>query len=204
MSTLSRRADRSVLGTRAARAAAAVFAALTLASGCGGPSEISAVRHRHSPGREARIVVLPVSLPKELKLPPAEERTMASLCATELLRTYEILDLERFEKMLEEHALDLDDVLREGAGKIVADEMDVDAVLVSQIYSWKPGKPGILFLAKKGRVAYQARLVDLASGSLLWSANRVMETPALEPLPVAASRVFGILADDMPRGFSDS
>lgn len=173
-------------------------------AGCGGSSELTAVNHRHSARGEARIVMLPVSLPAELKLPASEERTFSALCATEMLRAYEILELERFEKMLEEKKLPLEDVLREGAGKMFAKEMGIDALLVSEIYSWKPGKPGILFLAKRGRLAYQARLVDLATGSLLWSVNRVMETEPGEPLPVAASRIFGTLADAMPRGLSPS
>jgi hypothetical protein len=176
-----------------------VLAALMTSTGCGS-SGFSSVSHRHSPRSEARIVVLPVTLPSALKLPPKEERTLGALCANELLRAYEVLELERFERMLAEKKLKLGDVLKQGTGKMAAEEMGVEALLVSEIYSWRPGKPGLLFLAKDGSIGFQGRLIDLASGSLIWSVNHVMPTSPSEPLPVAASRVFDVLVDEMPRG----
>lgn len=187
---------------KSAAAAGWLVMAAAAISGCGGSGELRAVSHRHTPSGEARIVVLPIGLPSILKMPASDQRTLGSLCATELLRSYEILEFERFERMLGERKLKLEDVLTEGTGKVLAQEMGVDALLVSEIYSWKPGKPGLPFLAKKGAVGYQGRLVDLASGSLLWSVNRVMATKPTEPLAVAASRVFGNLVEDMPRGVS--
>jgi hypothetical protein len=159
-----------------------------------------ATNHRLLPRSEARIVVLPVALPASLKLPAQDGRTLAALCATELLRAYNVLELERFERMLADRKLTLEDALEEGTGKVVAEEMGVDALLLSEIYTWKPGKPGLLFLSKNGTVGYQGRLVDLATGNLLWSANRAVETAPSEPLPVAASRVFESLVNEMPPG----
>jgi hypothetical protein len=176
-----------------------IAAAALVVSGCGS-KELAVTSHRSMPRSEARIVVLPVALPAALKLPKQEERTLAAICATELLRAYQVLELERFERMLEEKNLALEDVLREGTGKLVAQEMGVDALLVSEVYTWKPGKPGLLFLAKDGSVGYQGRLVDLSSGSLLWSVNRVAASAPWEPLPVAAARVFESIIEGMPHG----
>jgi len=184
-----------------AGAFALLLAWAALSSGCGSSAtSFSSVSHRHATADEARIVVLPVGVPAALKLPPEEGRTLAALCATELLDAYEILELERFEQMLADKHLDLADVLQEGTGKMAAKEMGVDALLVSEVYNWRPGKPGILFLAKDGTIGFQGRLVDLASGSLIWSVNHVLETKPSEPLPIAASRVFETILHDMPRG----
>ncbi len=180
---------------RPSLAAAALGAALACA-GCGS-AEIGGTRYPPQPKSDARIVVLPVMLPASLKLPAQDQRTLAALCATEMLRSYEVLELERFELMLEERRLTLEDVLDEGTGKVVAEEMGVDALLVSEVYAWKPGKAGLLFLASSGTIGYQGRLVDLASGSLLWSTNRVGSTEPNEPLSIAASRLFGGLVEDM-------
>jgi len=183
---------------------AAVLALLlgwgVFSSGCGSSASFSSVSHRHAASDSARIVVLPVMLPAALKLPPEEGRTLAALCATELLDAYEIIELERFERMLADKHLDLEDVLQEGTGKMAAEEMGVEALLVSEVYNWRPGKPGILFMAKDGSIGFQGRLVDLASGSLIWSVNHVLETKPAEPLPVAASRVFETILHEMPRG----
>lgn len=174
----------------------AIIAALALA-GCSSSDQI-VVSHRMAPKSEARIAVLPVALPSTLKAGPSEGRTIATLYATELLRSYEVLDWERLERTLALRHLAVDSLLA-GAGGNLAKELGVDGLLIGEVYSWTPGKPGIWILAKKGRVGFQARLVDIASGSVLWSVNRVRETEPKDSLPVGLSRVFRDLAAEMPR-----
>jgi hypothetical protein len=174
------------------------FAALavSLLVGCSGAGQIT-VSHRQVPKGEARIVVLPVGIPASAKDAAGQGRTLAALYATELLRSYAVLDWDRFERTLEQRKLAVDSLLA-GTGEEVAKELGVDGLLLSEVYDWRPGKPGIWFLAKKGQVGFQARLVDLATGSVLWSANRVRSTEPSDTLPVGLARVFRDLAAEMP------
>jgi hypothetical protein len=175
----------------------AVILALALA-GCGAATDQMVVSHRLVPKSEARIAVLPVGLPAIPKAAPSEGRTIAALYATELLRSYEVLDWERLERTLVLRNLAVDSLLA-GVGGDLAKDLGVDGLLIGEVYSWTPGKPGIWFLAKKGRVGFQARLVDVATGSVLWSVNRVRETEPKDSLPVGLARVFRDLAAEMPR-----
>jgi len=168
-----------------------------LAGGCAHSDHLS-LSHRHAPDGEARIVVMPVEFEEGIKVTQDEGATLASLYATELLRSYEILDFRRFEKVMTARGLDLETILENGAGAELADELGIDGVLLSRVYSWKPGVPGFWFLAKQGRVGFAARLIDLRTGSLIWSANRVRETRPADPLPVGLTYVFQDLATEMP------
>lgn len=182
------------------RTGCALFMALAIA-GCASTDQI-VVSHRMVPKSEARIAVLPVTLPaSEKKTAESEGRTIASLYATELLRSYEVLDWERLERTLGARNVPVDSLLG-GAGPALAKELGVDALLLGEVYTWTPGKPGIWILAKKGRVGFQARLVDVATGSVLWSVNRVRETEPKDSLPVGLSRVFRDLAAEMPKGLT--
>ena len=69
---------------------------------------------------------------------------------------------------------------------------------MAEAYGKLTGKPGILFLAKPGRVGFLARLIDLRTGSVIWSANRVKETRPADPLSVGLATVFQDLAAEMP------
>ena len=155
------------------------------------------VSYRQVPKAEARIVVLPVGVPATAKDAAGAGPTLAALYATELLRSYSVLDWERFERQLTERKLEVDALLK-GTGGDLAKDLGVDALLVSEVYEWRPGKPGILFLAKKGHVGFQARLVDVTSGSVLWSINRVQETEPGDTLPVGLARVFRELSGELP------
>jgi hypothetical protein len=166
------------------------------------------MNHRRTPGQESHIVLLPVALPAGGKAPTGQNqddrdgRTLAALCATELLQNYEILDYERFKRALATRNLAIDSILVNGIGKELSKELGIDAVLVSEVYSWEPGTPGFWFLAKDGRIGFQARLVDLASGAVIWSVNRVRQTRAGDPLSVGLGDVFADLAAVMPRNLS--
>ena len=176
-------------------------AALLLAvvtAGCGSSANHISVSHRHAPDGESRIVVLPVELPEAYAAPTGEGSTLGGLYATELLRSYDIFEFKRFEKLMATRELDLDTILENGAGQELVDELGIDGVLVSRVYDWEPGKPGILFLAKPGRVGFLARLIDLRTGSVIWSANRVKETRPADPLSVGLATVFQDLAAEMP------
>jgi hypothetical protein len=176
---------------------AAVAVLLSAAiSGCASTDQI-VVSHRMVPKSEARIAVMPVALPATEKAGAAEGRTIASLYATELLRSYEVLDWERLERTLAAKNVPVDTLLS-GAGPALAKDLGVDGLLVGEVYTWTPGKPGFWILAKKGRVGFQARLIDVASGSVLWSVNRVRDTEPKDSLPVGVSRVFRDLASEMP------
>jgi hypothetical protein len=168
-----------------------------LTAGCA-TSDHLAVAHRHSPGSEARIVILPITLPSDRKAADGEGASLAALYATELLRSYEVLEYERFRRSLERRGLTLDNVLVDGDGVEVVDALGVDGVLLGEVYTWVPGKPGFWFLAKKGRVGFQARLVDLRTGSMIWSVNRVRETRPDESLAVGLAEVFAELGEEIP------
>jgi hypothetical protein len=166
-------------------------------TGCGGTEHL-VMSHRHSPGSEARIVVLPIALPPSVAEPERQGRSLASIYATELLRSYEVLEFDRFKRSLERRGLTLENVV-DGDGVEVVGTLGVDGVLVSEVYSWEPGKPGFWFLAKGGRVGFVARLVDPETGSVIWSVNRVAETGPSETLALGLATVFRDLADEMPR-----
>jgi len=170
-------------------------------AGCGSTGHL-AVSHRHSPDAEARIVVTPVVIPKGAAAHPDEGKTLATLYATELLKSYEILEYERFERSLEKRKLTLDSILVDGAGSDLVNELGIDGVLLSEVYDWTPGKPGILFLAKDGRIGFQARLIDIRTGSVIWSVNRVMATAPGDPLSVGLGALFQGLASEMPRNLA--
>jgi hypothetical protein len=182
--------------------ALAVLPPVLLGAGCGGPAEQMSIAHRHAPNGESRIVVLPVEVAESIKIGPDTGTTLAALYATELLRSYEILDFRRFQKAMAAKNLDLETILGDGSGAPLADELDVDGVLISKVYTWEPGKPGILFLAKSGRIGFSARLLDLRTGSVIWSANRVKSTEPGDSLPVGLALLFQDLAAEMPRELS--
>ncbi len=177
-----------------------LLACLLTSSGCVGcaPPEHLAVAHRHSPDAEARIVVLPVSLPPNLPNADAEGRTFARLYATELLRSYEVMDYDRLLAELEGPPADPDSLLEDEYLEAVA-EHGVDGILRAQVYQWQPGTPGFWFLAKPGQIGFQAQLVDVRTGSVLWSVNRVRETRPSDALSVGLATVFEDLAAEMPR-----
>src|SRR5262245_3655333 len=175
----------------------ALMGALVLSSCAGGGGQMS-LAHRQTLKTDARIVVLPVSIPTTIKEAKGQGPLFASLYATELLRSYPVLEWERFERTLQQRNLAVDSLLA-GAGETLAHDLGVDGLLLSEVYDWKPGKPGFWILAKSGRVGFQARLIDVASGSVLWSVNRVGETEPSDTLPVGLTRVFRKLADEMPR-----
>jgi hypothetical protein len=179
--------------------ASIVLAALLC--GCGSTGHL-AVSHRHSPEAEARIVVTPIVIPAGAAVRPNEGKTLATLYATELLKSYEILEYERFERSLQKRNLTLDNILVDGATDDLVQDLGIDAVLLSEVYDWERGKPGILFLAKKGRVGFQARLIDVRTGSVIWSVNRVMATAPGDPLSVGLGTLFQELAAEMPRNLT--
>jgi hypothetical protein len=177
---------------------ALAIAAAIVAAGCASTERLS-LHHRRAPGALGRIVVLPVAVPQDADdLPEGEGKTLASLYATELLQTYDILEFERFVRELEERSIALDSVLVNGIGEELRRELEIDGVLLSEVYSWQPGVPGILFLSKEGRIGFLARLIDLSSGSVIWSVNRVGKASPGEPLSVAMGRLFADLVSEMP------
>ena len=171
-------------------------------SACGAHVDHHSASIRHSPGTEATIVVFPMKLPEKVKLGAGAEQTLGNLYATELLKIYEILDYDRFVTLLEERKLSPENVFEEETGRRLHEELGLDGVLVSQVYEWEPGTPGILFLAKKGRLGFQARLVDLQSGSVIWSVNQAIRTEPDDSLSVAVSRLCQVLVQEMPRSLA--
>jgi hypothetical protein len=179
------------------RATRVVLLLAALASaGCGASTAHLAVSHRHSPDSEARVVVLPVKVPATVAEPEATGRTLATLYSTELLRSYDVLDYERFRRSLSARGITVDSLLA-GAPDVAA-ELRVDGVLQSEVYRWQPGTPGFWFLAKKGQVGFHAHLVDLRTGSVIWSVNRARETGPKDTLPIALATVFEELSAEMP------
>jgi hypothetical protein len=183
-------------GVRTALAGTLLGTAVALA-GCGGSAQHLAVSHRHTPAAEARIIVLPVEIPPALALPPDTGRTVSRLYATELLRNYEVLDYDRLVSNLQARKVALEQLVT-GQAPETAAELGVDGVLESQVYRWEPGKPGFWFLAKQGQVGFHAHLVDVRTGSVIWSVNRVRPTRPDDTLAVGLGSVFEDLAAEMP------
>ncbi|MBZ0268158.1 hypothetical protein K8I85_08375 [bacterium] len=183
-------------GIRIALPGLLLGAALALA-GCGGAAQHLAVSHRHTPGADARIVVLPVELPDAPVLPPDTARTVSRLYATELLRAYEVLDYDRLLSNLATRNITLEALIT-GQAPDAARELGVDGVLQCEVYRWEPGKPGFWFLAKPGQVGFHAHLVDVRTGSVIWSVNRVRPTRPDDTLAVGLGPVFEDLAAEMP------
>jgi len=182
---------------RKAAALLGVALAALGAAGCGGTEQF-AVSHRHSPLGETRIVVLPVHVREGIVAGKGEGKTLANLYATQLLKAYEILEYERFRHSLEKRQLSVDSLLVNGTGEELSVELGVDSVLLSEVYSWRPGTPGFWFLAKAGRIGFSARLVDLRTGSVIWSVNRVRETGPGDPLSHGVGLVVKDLIAEMP------
>lgn len=147
-------------------------------------------------------MVFPMKLPEKVKAGAGAEQTLGNLYATELLKVYEILDYGRFTSLLEERKLSPENVLEEEIGRQLHEELGLNGVLISQVYEWEKGAPGILFLAKKGRLGFQARLVDLESGAVIWSVNQAIRTEPDESLSVAVSRLCQKLVREMPRSLA--
>jgi len=185
---------------RAALAALLAAGALVAATvgGCGAPAGHLAVSPRPAPDHEPRVVVLPVKVPATVGDAARTGRTLATLYSTELLRSYEILDYDRFVADLAAREVPLAELLAGGAPD-VAEEMRVDGILQCEVYRWQPGTPGFWFLGRKGQVGFHAHLTDLRSGSMIWSVNRVREARPDDTLPVALASVFEELSIAMPR-----
>jgi hypothetical protein len=181
---------------RIALVGALLGAALGL-TGCGQTTQHLAVSHRHTPGAEARIVVLPAEIPAELSLPPDTGHTVSRLYSTEILRSYEVLDYDRFLASLQARDVTLEQLVA-GEAPDTAAELGVDCVLESEVYRWEPGTPGFWFLAKGGQVGFHAHLVDVRTGSVIWSVNRVRSTRPGDTLAVGLGPVFRDLAAEMP------
>ena len=74
----------------------------------------------------------------------------------------------------------------------------MDGVLESEVFRWQPGQGGFWFLAKDGQVGYHARLVDVRTGSVIWSVNRVRPTRPGDTLAVGLARVLEEISKEMP------
>ena len=146
-------------------------------------------------------MVLPVVLPPAVAT-EGLDRSLSSIYSTTLLQSYEILEYDRFEQILRQKSLTLDSLLVGAEDVVVVEELDIDGVLLSEVYEWIPGQPGFWFLGKKGRIGFQARLVNLRSGSVVWSLNRVVATRADDSLSTGLGVVFKDLATALPRNLT--
>lgn len=110
----------------------------------------------YDPRIELRVVVLPAI--KDRALRRVSERTISALFATELLRIYEVLDLDRFEQFLADRELTLNQALTMEAEAVVRDSARVDALADVEVYRWDAGTAGLpLIGSKKGRIGVRAR-----------------------------------------------
>lgn len=126
----------------------------------------------YDPRIELRVVVLPAI--KDRALRRVNERTISALFATELLRLYEVLDLDRFEQFLADRELTLDQALTLEAESVVRDSARVDALADVEIYRWDAGTGGIPLLGRKaGHIGVRARIMDPYTGRVYWSVNRL-------------------------------
>lgn len=126
----------------------------------------------YDPRIELRVVVLPAI--KDRALRRVSERTISALFATELLRIYEVLDLDRFEQFLADRELTLNQALTMEAEAVVRDSARVDALADVEVYRWDAGTAGLpLIGSKKGRIGVRARIMDPYTGRVYWSMNRL-------------------------------
>ncbi|MBS1260987.1 MAG: hypothetical protein MAG453_00304 [Calditrichaeota bacterium] len=126
----------------------------------------------YDPRITLRVVVLPAHTGASLRRVNA--RTVSAMFATELLRFYEVLDLHRFEQILSEQPLSLDEAFSAEAKQAVRDNAGVDAVASVEIYRWEEGTGGLPFLGRRsGRIGAQMRMMDPYTGRIYWSVNRL-------------------------------
>jgi hypothetical protein len=155
----------------------------------------------YDPRIELRVVVLPAI--KDRSLRRESERTISALLATELLRIYEVLDLDRFEQFLSDRDLTLNEALAGEAEAIVRDSAQVDALADVEIYRWDSGQTGIPLLGRSsGRIGVRARIMDPYTGRVYWSVNRLEKVkPGMEFLD-RATVLFRDMVDDLDEELS--
>jgi len=149
----------------------------------------------YDPRIELRVVVMPAL--KDRSLRRLDERTVSALFATELLRVYEVLDLDRFEQYLSDRGLTLDAALASTSESVVRDSARVDALADVEIYRWDAGTAGIPLLGrKKGNIGVRVRIMDPYSGRIYWSINRLESVkPGTEILDRLTSLFRDIVGD---------
>jgi len=126
----------------------------------------------YDPRVELRIVVLPAT--KDRTLRQYNERTISALLSTELLRLYQVIDLDRFEQYLTDHELTLTGALSVENEAIVRDSARVDALTDVEVYRWDAGSSGIPMLGRqKGHLGVRVRVMDPYTGRIYWSINRL-------------------------------
>ncbi|MFH0882033.1 MAG: hypothetical protein V2A56_03530 [bacterium] len=126
----------------------------------------------YDPRIELRIVVLPAT--KDRSLRQVNAGTISALLATELLRVYKVIDLDRFEQYLTDKGLTLEDALSSLNETVIRDSARVDALADVEIYRWDSGTSGIPLLgSKKGHIGVRVRIMDPYTGRIYWSINRL-------------------------------
>lgn len=152
----------------------------------------------YDPRVELRIVVLPATKDRSLRTVNAE--TISALLATEMLREYQVIDLDRFRQFLTDKGLTLNDALSSLNEKIVRDSAKVDAFADIEVYLWNAGSGGIpLISSRKGQIGIRVRLMDPYTGRIYWSVNRLEKVAAGANFLDASTLVFRNLVSDVKK-----
>jgi hypothetical protein len=150
----------------------------------------------YDPRIELRVVVLPALKMKSLN--KVNERTISALFSTELLRTYEILDLIRFEQFISDRKFTLENAFSIKAQSVIQDSAQVDAIASVEIFRWDEGTGGIPIMGKKaGSIGMRLRLMDPFTGRVYWSVNRISKVSPNTEFLVCASKFFRELVTDL-------
>ncbi|MBD3166615.1 hypothetical protein GF324_08450 [bacterium] len=153
------------------------------------------------PRIEVRIAVLPASLPRSVKR--VNPRTVSALMSTELLRIYDVMELMRFEQILQDRRFEIGEAFGTKAQPVVQNSAGVDALASLEVYRWDTGSPGFLMMASKGYLGVRLRLIEPGNGQVYWSVNRLARTkPGLEFLD-AATIEFANLVHDLDKALRD-
>ncbi len=150
----------------------------------------------YDPRVELRVVVLPALKMKSLN--KVNERTISALFATELLRTYEVLDLIRFEQFISDRKFTLENAFTIKAQGVIQDSAKVDAIASVEIFRWDEGNGGIPGISKKaGSIGMRLRLMDPFTGRIYWSVNRITKVSPNTEFLVCASKYFREMVTDL-------
>ena len=150
---------------------------------------------------EMRIIVMPAKMPRNAR--GIEPKSVSALLATELLRFYEVIDLERLDQYLTDRMLTLEDALAAKGMIVIRDSVKVDAVASIDIFQWSEGTPGLPLTAKSGRIGALVRLSDPFTGKIYWSINRVDKVKPGMAFLVRTTSLFTEMIDDLEEHFDN-
>ena len=166
---------------------------LLLLSEVGFGREKTRLMEGYDPRVPMRIAVFPATLDRAIKR--TDPLIVSSLLATEMLRLYEVQELERVAQSLQNAKLDLDQAFSIKGLPVLRDSAKVDAIVNLDIYRWQPGAPGLL--GKSGNIGVMVTLYNPYTGNVFWSLNRSCKVKKNHSFFECVTELFRLLIDDV-------